>query len=60
MDVLLRICYTFLFEAPTAYNDALEALWSDKAINNIFIQNFIDTTMKDWGDISLLATVLWT
>jgi hypothetical protein len=58
--VLLRICCFLLFEAPVSYNDALEPLWVEKTINHTQIQHFIEKTMKDWGDISLLASVLWT
>jgi hypothetical protein len=60
MAVLLRIVCVLLFEAPMAHNSALELVWVDKIVNKVRFQDLIDKTVKDWGDISLLATVLWT
>ena len=58
--ILLRICCVLLFDAPAAYNDALEKVWVDKIVHKLRFQYLIDRTVKDWGDVSLLSTVLWT
>ena len=58
--ILLRICCVLLFDAPAAHNDALEKVWVDKIVHKLRFQYLIDRTVKDWGDVSLLSTVLWT
>lgn len=58
--VMLRIVCVLLFDAPAAHNDALEKVWVDKIVNKVRFQQLIDRTVKDWGDVSLLSTVLWT
>lgn len=58
--IVLRIVCVLLFDAPTAHNEALEKVWVDKIVNKVRFQYLIDRTVKDWGDISLLSTVLWT
>jgi hypothetical protein len=58
--ILLRITCIFLFDAPAAHNEALEKVWVDKIVNKVRFQYLIDRTVKDWGDVSLLSTVLWT
>lgn len=60
MAILLRICCVLLFDAPAAHNNALETVWVDKIVNKVRFQQLIDRTTKDWGDVSLLSTVLWT
>jgi hypothetical protein len=60
MAILLRLCCVFLFDAPAAHNEALETVWVDKIVNKVRFQTLIDRTTKDWGDVSLLSTVLWT
>lgn len=60
MALLLRICCLLLFDAPAAHNTALELVWVDKIVNKPRFQHLIDRTTKDWGDASLLSTVLWT
>ena len=58
--ILLRICCVLLFDAPAAHNEALEKVWVDKIVHKVRFQYLIDRTVKDWGDVSLLSTVLWT
>jgi hypothetical protein len=60
LAILLRICCVLLFDAPAAHNDALEKVWVDKIVHKLRFQYLIDRTVKDWGDVSLLSTVLWT
>jgi hypothetical protein len=60
LAILLRICCVLLFDAPAAHNDALEKVWVDKIVHKVRFQYLIDRTVKDWGDVSLLSTVLWT
>jgi len=57
--ILLRICCVLLFDAPAAHNEALEKVWVDKIVHKVRFQYLIDRTVKDWGDVSLLSTVLW-
>ena len=59
-DTETRIICVFLFDAPAAHNEALEKVWVDKIVNKVRFQYLIDRTVKDWNDISLLSTVLWT
>lgn len=58
--ILLRICCVLLFDAPAAHNEALEKVWVDKIVHKLRFQYLLDRTVKDWGDVSLLSTVLWT
>ena len=58
--IILRICCVLLFDAPAAHNEALEKVWVDKIVHKMRFQYLIDRTVKDWGDVSLLSTVLWT
>ncbi|KAG8827162.1 hypothetical protein FRC17_007963 [Serendipita sp. 399] len=58
--VLLRITCTLLFDAPAAHNTALEKVWVDKIVHRVRFQDLIDKTVKEWSDVSLLSTVLWT
>ncbi|KIM28673.1 hypothetical protein M408DRAFT_8509 [Serendipita vermifera MAFF 305830] len=60
LAIFLRICCVLLFDAPAAHNEALEKVWVDKIVHKIRFQHLIDRTVKDWGDVSLLSTVLWT
>lgn len=45
--------------APLAYERALGIVWVDNIVNKARFRELIDRTIKDWGDVSLLSTVLW-
>lgn len=60
LAVLLRITCVLLFDAPATHYNALEKIWVDKIVHKARSQLLIDRTVKDWSDVSLLSTVLWT
>ncbi|KAG8776956.1 hypothetical protein FRC15_011608, partial [Serendipita sp. 397] len=57
---MLRVTCMLLFDAPAAHNTALEKVWVDKIVHRVRFQDLINKTAKDWSDVSLLSTVLWT
>ncbi|CAG7846419.1 SubName: Full=Uncharacterized protein {ECO:0000313/EMBL:CCA66961.1} [Serendipita indica DSM 11827] len=60
LAVLLRIACVLIFDISATHHRALEGLSVDKITSQRRTQLFIDETLKDWTDTSLLATVLWT
>lgn len=60
LSLLLRLCVVFLFDAPTSHYLSLDRVFVDHIVCEIRFKTMMEDVIKDWGETSLLATVLWT